>query len=113
MKTIRIPTLVKVDRGVKEDGTTVIVDLSFYKFCQTAFDSCEDFRGGITRVRQCIKILDVLAVAPEGQEVQLEDADYKCLKEAIDTAKFAAGVARQCIAFYDAIDPPQPVATVA
>lgn len=69
-----------------------------------------DTYGGIKTPSQVRQAGKIIAAIEEGNgTIKLEDAEFELLKGSLQEGKYLAGIARQLVTFYDAVDKAQDV----
>lgn len=98
MKEITIPGPIKVTFPTREGE--VETEIAFSKFVSESFDNFP--AKTIKQVRQAVKVIGLAEKAT--QVLSIEDEDYAALKDATTNVAFIPRIARQLLAFYDAVE---------
>lgn len=100
MRIVTVPAPIKVALASRKDLDPT--DISLKDFLTTHLDGYSAVKTP-SQVRQVCKIMD--AVEKGNGTMAFEDADFEVVKGAVqEGGKYVPGVARQLIAFYDALD---------
>lgn len=112
MKIIDVPETVKVGKVESPLADQLPAEVTFKEFLRLHVDNYTQVKTP-KQIRQVAKVYDAIENAKadeKGHEtIVLEDADYEILKAAVDESKYMPGLARQLLAFNEAVENPQTV----
>jgi len=102
MKKIKIVDKITLKNLPKPGGGTGEVDYTMKEWIGELLDNYSGFGKGVKGIRQAIKIEKAFADADN--DFTIDDAEWNALKKAMEDVTLNPKVARQIIAFYDAIE---------